>query len=211
MTPPLSEKVKRNWGSSWEEWKSSNFTLKKNKIVAYSAFTSWVLDGETMETMTDYFLGLQNLHPWNKNTFAHWKKSYDQPRQHITKQRHYFDNKALSNQNWFFYYEWMWELDHKESWALKKWCFWTVVLEKTLESSLDCKEIQSVHPKGDQSWVLIGGTDAKAETPILWPPDMKSWFNAKDPDTEKDWRWEEKGMTDEMVGWHHQLDGHEFE
>ena len=106
---------------------------------------------------------------------------------------------------------WMWELDYKGSWELKNWCFWTVVLEKTLESPLDCKEIQPVHPKGDQSWVFIGRTDVEAETPILWPPDVKSWLIGKDPDAGKDWRWEEKGTTeDEMVGWHHWLDGHEF-
>ena len=109
-------------------------------------------------------------------------------------------------------YGWMWELGYKESWALKNWCFWTVVLEKTLESPLDCKEIQPVHPKGNQSWVFIGRTDAEAETPILWPPDVKNWLTRKNPDAGKDWRREEKGMTeDEMVGWHHQLDGHEFE
>ena len=100
---------------------------------------------------------------------------------------------------------------YKESWALKNWCFWTVVLEKTLESPLDCKEIQSVHPKGDQSWIFIGRTDAEAETPILWPPDVKSWLTGKDPDAGKDWGQEEKGTTEgEMVGWHHRLHGHEF-
>ena len=105
----------------------------------------------------------------------------------------------------------MWELDYKESWALKNWCFWTVVLEKTLESPLNCKAIQSVHPKGDRSWVFIGKTDVEAETPVLWPPDAKSWLIWKDPDAGKDWRREEKGMTEnEMVGWHHQLNGHEF-
>ena len=104
----------------------------------------------------------------------------------------------------------MWESDYKESWALKNWCFWTVVLE-TLESPLDCKEIQPVHPKGDQSWVFIGRTNVEAETPILWPPDVKSWLIGKDPDAEKDWGQEEKGMTeDEMVGWHHQLNRHQF-
>ena len=105
----------------------------------------------------------------------------------------------------------MWELDCEEGWAPKNWCFWTVVLEKTLESPLDCKEIQSVHPKGDQSWVFIGGTDAEAETPIFWPPHVKSWPIGKDPDAERDWGQEEEGMTeDEMAGWHHRLDGHEF-
>ena len=106
----------------------------------------------------------------------------------------------------------MWELDCEESWAQKNWCFWTVVLEKTLESPLDCKEIQPVHSKGDQSWVFIGRTDAKAETLILWPPHAKSWLIGKDSDAGRDWEKEEKGMTeDEMAGWHHRLDGCEFE
>ena len=105
----------------------------------------------------------------------------------------------------------MWELDYKESWVLKNWCFWTVVLEKTLESPLDCKEIRAVHPKGDQSWVFTGRTEVEAETPILWPPDAKSWLIRRDPDAGKDWGQEEKGTTeDEMVGWHHWLDGHGF-
>ena len=105
----------------------------------------------------------------------------------------------------------MWELDYKESWVPKNWCFWTVVLEKTLESPLDCKEIQPIHPKLDQSWVFIGRTDTEAETPILWPPHEKSWLTGKDPDAGRDWGQEKKGMTeDEMIGWHHQLDGHGF-
>jgi len=115
---------------------------------------------------------------------------------------------------WVFQICWHieWELDYKESWAPKNWCFWTVVLEKTLESPLDSKEIQPVHSEGDQSWIFIGKTDAEAETPILWPPDVKSWLFGKDPDAGKHWRQEEKGMTeDEMFGWHHWLDGHEFE
>ena len=105
----------------------------------------------------------------------------------------------------------MWKLDYKESWAPKNWCFWTVVLEKTLESPLDWKETKSVNPKGNQFWIFIGRTDAEAETPILWPPDAKKWLIEKDPDAGKDWRQEEKGMTEvEMVGWHPRLNGHEF-
>ena len=141
-----------------------------------------------------------------------WKESYDQPRQHIQKQRHYFANKGPSSQGFSSSHVWIWELDYKESWMLKNWCFWTVVLEKTLESSLDCKEIQPVHPKGHQSWVFTGKTDVEAETPILWPPDAKNWIIGKDRDSGKDGGQEEKGTTeDETVGWHHWLDGHEFE
>ena len=132
----------------------------------------------------------------------------------VKKQRYYLADKGLSSQGYGFSnsHVWMWELDYKESWALKNWCFWTVVLEKPLESPLDCKEIQPVHPKGNQTWIFIGRTDAEAEAPILWPPDERSWFIWKDPDAGKGWKLEENGMTaDEMVGWHHQLDGHEFE
>ena len=123
---------------------------------------------------------------------APWKGSYDQPRQHIKKQRHYFANKGPSSQGCVFSssHVWIWELDYKQSWVLKNWCFWTMVLEMTLESPLDCEEIQPIHPKGNQSWIFI-------------------W---KDPDAVKDWRWEEKWTTeDEMVGWHHRLNGHGFE
>ena len=119
----------------------------------------------------------------------------------IKKQRHYFANKGPSSQGYGFSssHKWMWELDYKESWALKNWCLWTVVLEKTLESPLDSKEIQPVHPKGDQSWIFIRRTDAEAETPVLWPPDAKSQLIGKDPDAGKDWRREEKGTTED--GW----------
>ena len=132
----------------------------------------------------------------------------------ILKSRDDFANKDLSSQGYGFSgsHVWMWELDCEESWVPKNWCFWTVVLEKTLESPLDCKEIQPVRSKGDQSWMLIGRTDAKAETPILWPPHVKSWLTGKDPDAGRDWGQEEKGTTeDEMAGWHHQLNGREFE
>ena len=123
-------------------------------------------------------------------------------------------NKCPSSHSYGFSssHVWMWNLDYKESWVPKNWWFWTVVLEKTLESLLDCKEIQSGHPKGNQSWIVTGMTDAEAETPMLWPPDGKIWLIWKVPDTGKDWRQEEKGTTeDEMVGWHHWLDGHAFE
>ena len=138
------------------------------------------------------------LQPWNKKTLTPWKKSYDQPRQHIKKQKHYFANKSPSSQGYGFSgsHVWIWELDYKESWAPKNCCFWRVVLEKTLENPLDCKEIQPVHPKGNQSWIFIGRTYVEAETPIIWPPDAKNWLIWKDPDAGKDWRWE-KGMT----GW----------
>ena len=139
-----------------------------------------------------------------------WKESYDQPRYHIKKKRHYFANKGLSSQSYGFSssHAWMWELDSKGNWTPKNWCFWTVVLEKTLESLLDCKEIQSVCPKGNQPWIFTGRTDAEAEAPVLWLPVVKNWLIWKDPDA-GNWAQEKKGTTeDEMVGWHHWLDGH---
>ena len=192
--------------------------IQKTKIMAFSFITSWQIDsGNNGNSDRLYFLGLQNhcrlwLQPWNEKTPAPWKKSYDKPRQRIKKQRHHVADKSPSSQSNGFSssHVRMWELEYKESWALKNWCFWTVVLEKTLESPLDRKEIQPVHPKRNQSWIIIR-TDTEAETPILWPPDAKNWLIGKDPDVGKDWRWEEKGMTeDEMVGWHHRLNGHEL-
>ena len=132
----------------------------------------------------------------------------------VLKSRHYFINKCPYCQSYVFSssHVLMLELDPKESWAPKNWCFWTVVLEKTLESPLDCIEITPINPKGNQSWIFIGRTDAKAEAPVLWPPDAKRWLIRKDPDVGKDWRQEEKGTTeDKMVGWHRQFDGLEFE
>ena len=123
---------------------------------------------------------------------APWKESYDLPRQHIKKQRHYFANKVPSSQG-SSSHVWMWELDYKESWAPKNWCFWIVVLGKTLESPLDWKKIQPVHPKGNQPWIFIGRTDAEAESPIVWPPDAKNWLIGKDSDAGRDWGQEEKG------------------
>ena len=161
--------------------------------------------------------------------FAPWKESYDKSREHLKKQRHHFANKGPYGQSYLTLthgfsssHVGMWELDHKEGWALweldceeswapKNWCFRTVMLEKTLESPLDCKEIQPVHPKGNQSWMFIGRTDVEAETPILWLPDAKRWLIWKDTDAGKDWGQEEKGTTeDKMVGWHHRLNGHWF-
>ena len=158
-----------------------------------------------------YLLELQNHCTWWLQ--PPWKKSDDQPGQHIKKQRYYFADKGPCSQSYGFSsgHVWMWELDHKESWVPKNWCFWTVVLEKTLESPLDCKEIQPVHPKGNESWIFIGRTDDEAETPILWPPDAKNWLIWKDPDAGKDWRQEEKRTAeDEMVAWHHQSKRHKF-
>ena len=144
--------------------------------------------------------------------FPAWKKSYDQPRQQTEKQRHYFADEGPNSQIYGFSSSnvYMWELDHKEGSALKNWCFWTVVLEKTLESPLDCK-IKSASPKGNQSRIFIGRTDAEAEAPILWPLDGTSWLIRKHPDAGKDWRQEKRTTENEMVGWHHRLNGHEFE
>ena len=181
-----------------EESKSVGLKLniQKTKIMAFYPIASWQIDGVTVADFV--FLGLQNhcrwwLQPWNKKTLTPWQKSYDQPRQHIKKQRYYFANKGPSSQGYGFSSScvWIWELDYKESWAPKNWCFWTVVLEKTVESPLDCKEIQPVHSKGDQSWVFIGRTDIEAETPVLWPPDAKSWLIGKD------WCWDGLGAGGE--------------
>ena len=187
--------------------------------MASGPITSRQIDGETVETVTDFILGGSKItadgdcsHEIKRCLLLGRKVMTNLDS--ILKSRHYFANKYPSSQSYGFSssHVWMWELDYKESWAWKNWCLWIVVLEKTLEGPLDCKEIQPVHPKENQSWIFIGGTDVEAETPILWPPDMKNWLTGKDPDAGKDWRREEKGMTeDEMTGWHHWLDGHEFE
>ena len=146
--------------------------------------------------------------------FAPWKKSYDQTRQHIKKQRHYFADKGPYSQSYGFpnSHVQMWELDHIEGRAPNTLCFWTVVLEKNFESPFGIKEIQPVHPKENQSLIFTGRTDAQTEAPILWPSGAKNWLIGKVPDAGKDWKQEEKGMTeDEMIGWHHRLNGHEFE
>ena len=190
--------------------------------MASGPITSWQIDGEIVETAADFILGGSKItadgdcsHEIKRCLFFGRKvmTSLDSILK-SKKQRHYFVNKGPSRQGYGFSssHVWIWELDYKESWAPKNWCFWTVVLEKTLENHLDCEEIQPIHPKGDQSWVFIGRPDVEAETPILWSPDVKSQLAGKDPDTGKDWRQEKKRMTEnEMVGWHHRLNGHEFE
>ena len=160
-----------------------------------------------------YFFGFQNhcrwwFQPWNLKTLNPWKESYDQPGQHIKKERHC--QKSPSSQGYGFSsgHVWVQKLDYKESWAPKNWYFWTVVLERTLKSPLDCKEIQPVHSKGDQPWVIIGRADVEAETPILWQPDAKSWLIGKDPDAGKDWGRRRRGWQRMRWLWHHWLDEH---
>ena len=179
-------------GKQWKQWEALFWRAPKSLQVVISAMK--LKDACSLEEKLwpTYYKGCNTAF-------------YKQP---ITKQRHYSANKGPSSQGYGFSssHVWMWELNHKESWALKNWFLWTVVLEKTLESPLDCKEIQIVHPKGDQSWVFIGRTNVEAETPVFWPHDAKSWLIWKDPDDGKDWRQEEKGTTeDEMVGWNHWL------
>ena len=177
------------------------------------------IDGETVEVVSDFiFLGSKITadgdcsHEIKRRLLLGRKVMINLDS--ILKSRDYFANKGLASQGYGFSSGrvWIWELDREESWVPKNWCFWTVVLEKTLESPLDCKEIQSVHPKGNQSWIFFGSTDVEAETPTVWPPVGKNWLIGKDPDAGRNWGQEEKGTTeDEMAGWHHQLDGHEFE
>ena len=166
-----------------------------------------------------YFGGLQNhcrwwIHPWDEKMLAPWKKSYDQPRQHIKKQRCYFTNKGPSSQSCGFSssHVWMWELDYKESWVPKNWCFWTEVLEKTLESPLDNRRSNQSILKEINSEYSLEGLMLKLKLQYFGHLMQRTDFTGKDPDGGKDWRQEEKGMTeDEMVGWHHLLNGHEFE
>ena len=192
--------------------------IQKTKIVTSGPITSWQIDRETMK---DFILGGSQItadgdcsHEIKRHLFLGRKartnlNSILKSRNItlVTKVRPFSQSYGFSSGH-----VWMWELDYKESWVLKNWCFWAVVLEKTLESPLDCKEIQLVHPKGNESWIFIGRTDAEAEISILWPLDTKNWLIGKDPDAGQDWRQEEKGTReDEMVGSHHRLHGHEFE
>ena len=193
--------------------------IQKTKIMTSGPITSWQIDGETVETVADFiFLGSKITADGDcsheiKRCLLLGRKVMTNLDSILKSRDNYFANKGLSSQGYGISssHVWMWELDCKESWALKNWCFSHVVLEKTLESPLDCKEIQPFYPKGDQSWVFIGRTDVEAETPILRPPDAKSWLIGKDPDAGRDQGQEEKGTTeDEMAGWHHWLDGPEF-
>ena len=199
---------------------SLKLNIQKTKIMASGPITSWQIDGETTERVRGFILGGSKI-------------TVDGDCSHEIKSCLFLGRKAMTNLDsilksrditlptkvhlvkamvFFNSHVWMWELDYKESPALKNWCFWTVALKKTLESPLDSKMIQPVNPKGNQSWIFIGRTDAEAETPILWPPHEKNWLIGKDPDAGKDWRWEEKGMTeDETGGCHHRLNVHEFE
>ena len=187
--------------------------------MASSPTTSWQTDGGKVERVSDFiFLGSKINedsdcnHEINRCLLPGRKATTNLDS--ILKSRYHFGDKGPYSQSYGFSscYVWMWELDHKEGWVLKNWCFWTVVLEKTLESPLDSKEIKPVNPKGNQSWIFIGRTDAEAETLILWSPDVKKWLTGKDPDAGKDWGQEEKEVTeDEMVGWHHWLNWHKFE
>ena len=194
--------------------------------MAFGYITPWQVDGETMETAIDFiFLGPKITADGDcsheiKRYLLLGRKSmtnytaYYKAETLLCRQRSVYGLTYVKGQSYGLSssHEWVWELYYKQSWVPKNWCFWTVVLEKTLESPLDCKEIKPVNPKGDQPWIFTGRTDNEAEAPKLWSPDVKNWLIRKDPDAGKDWRREEKGMTeDEMVEWHHELDGHEFE
>ena len=197
-----------------------NFSIQKTKIMASSTITLWQIDVETVETVTDFiFLGSRIIADGDcsreiKICLFLGRKAMINLHTILKSQRHSFANKGPSSQSYGFFssHVWMLELDHKTCWASKNWYFWAVVLEKTFESPLDCKEIQLVNLQGNQPWIFTGRTDAEAETPILWPPDAKNWLTWKDHDARKDWGQEEKGMTeDEIVGWLHWLNGHEFQ
>ena len=168
--------------------------IQKTKIMATSPTTSWPVDGETVRDFI--FLGSKITADGDcSHEIKRCLLLGSKPRQHIKKQRHYFVDKGPLSQSYGHIS--MWELDHKESWLPKNWCFWTVALEKTLESPLDCKEIKPVNPQGNQSWIFTGRTDAEAEIPILWPPDANNWLLGRDSDAGKDWRQEEKGIRED--------------
>ena len=191
--------------------------IQKTKIMASGPISSWQIDGETMETVRDFILGGSKItvdgdysHEIKRHLLL-GRKAMTNLHSIWKKQRHDFTNKCPSSQSYGFSSGHVW-MHCEESWVPRNWCFWTVVLEKTLENPLDCKEIQLINPKWNQSWIFFGRTDVEAETPILWPPDAKNQLIGKDPDAGKDWRREENGTTEnKMVGWHPWLYGHEFE
>ena len=177
--------------------------IQKTKIIASSPITSWEIEGEEWKQWQNYFLGLQNLcgrwlQPWNKKTL---EGKLCRPGQCVKKQRHHFTDNDQYIQSYGFCSSivQVWELDPKEGWAPKNWCFWIVVLEKTLESPLDSKEVKPVNPKENQPWIFIGRTDAEAKAPILWPPDVKNQLIGKDPEGKKDWRQKEKGKAEDEI------------
>ena len=192
------------------------FNIQETKIMASGPITSWKIDGETVKTVSDFVLGGSKITAngdWSheiKRCLLLGRKvmtnldSILQSREITLPTKAHLVKAVVFSSS----HVWMWELDYKESWVLKNWCFWAAVLEKTLESPLDSKKIQPVHPKGNQSWIFIGRNDDKAETPILWPLEEKNWLIWKGSDAEKDSRWEEKGTTeDEIIRWHHWLKG----
>ena len=211
----LKEPLDESERGEWESWLTTQHS--ENEYHGLWSHHSWHRDKETMETVTDFiFLGSKITadgdcsHEIKRHLLLGRKAMTNL--ESILKSRRCFADKGPSSQSYGFptSHLWMWELDYKESWVPKNWCFWTVVLEKTLESPLDCKDIKPVNPKGNQSWIFIGGTDAEA--PILWPHDMKNWLTGKDPDAGKHWGQEEKETTeDEIIGWHHQLNECELE
>ena len=216
MTPLLWQKAKRELKSLFMKVKAESekaglkLNIQKTKIMAYSPITSW----QTVETVSDFIFSGSKINA--DGASSHEIKRHlllgRKTRHCIKKQRYHFANKGPYSQSYGFSSSHVWMWGHKEVWVLKNWCLRTVVLEKTLESSLDCKEIKPVSSKGNQPWIFIERSDAEVQAPSLWPPDAKSWLIWKDPDAGKDWRQEEKGATeDEMVGWHHWLSGHEFE
>ena len=178
--------------------------IQKTKIMASVPMTSWWIEGEKVETVTDFISWAPKSLPvvtaaMNFKNLAPWKESYDKPRQCIKKQRHHFANKIPYSQSYGFSssHVQIWEMDHKEGWGPKNWCFWIVVLEKTLKSPLDCNVIKLVNPKGNQLWIFIGRTYAEAKTLILWLPDVTSWLIRKDLDAGNDWRQKKKSAAED--------------
>ena len=191
--------------------------IQKTKIIAFGPITSWQIDGETVETVSD-FISLGSKITADGDCSHEIKRRLLLGRKFMTKLDNILNSRDITLPTkvhlvkamvFSSIHVWMWELDYKESWAPKNWCFWSVVLEKTLESPLDCKELQPVNPEGNQSWIFIGRIDAEAEAPIFWPPDAKNWLTGKDPDAGEDWGRRKRGW--QRIRWHYQPNGHKFE